>query len=85
MSVIFCIKCINVHTCNILSGSLRVIGMEIFDRSFPIFLYNRFHKLISPVSGLGTGSVDRRPVSKDPDNWSSDTTKHKTYRFGLFV
>lgn len=60
-------------TCSILRGSFRVTGMEILVRSFPMFLYRMFHKLMSPESGLGTGSLDRRPVSNDTDSWSSDT------------
>lgn len=64
-------------TCSILSGSFRVTGMEILVRSFPMFLYRMFHKLMSPESGLGTGSLDRRPVSNDTDSWSSDTGREK--------
>lgn len=64
-------------TCSILSGSFRVTGMEILVRSFPMFLYRMFHKLISPESGLGIGSLDRRPVSNDTDSWSSDTGRKK--------
>jgi hypothetical protein len=52
-------------TCSILMGSLRVTGMEILERSLPMFLQSRLQRLTS-VSGLGTGSLARRPVFSAP-------------------
>ena len=62
-------------TCSMLSGSLSVTGMEILVRSLPMFLYSRFHRLMSGVSGLGTGSVLRRPVAQSAWGSSSVTAK----------
>ena len=37
-----------------------------------MFLNNKFHRDISPPSGFGTGSLDRRPVLKEVRRLSSD-------------
>ena len=37
-------------------------GILIFERSFPIFLHKRFHKLTPAVEDIVTGSLTRRPV-----------------------
>ena len=62
-------------TCSMLSGSLSVTGMEILVRSLPMFLYSKFHRLMSGVSGLGTGNVLRRPVAQSAWGSSSVTAK----------
>ena len=43
-------------------GSFKVTGIEIFDKSFPIFLQSKFHKLRPDVSGLTAGNFCLRPV-----------------------
>ena len=40
-------------------------GMEIFDRSLPIFLHSRFQRLRPAVSALTAGNFWRRPVILD--------------------
>ena len=65
-------KCV---TCSMLSGSFSVTGMEILVRSFPMFLYSRFHRLMSGVSGLATGSLLRRPVAHSAWDGSSVTVQ----------
>lgn len=37
-------------------------GILIFERSFPIFLHNRFHRLTPAVDDIGTGSLILLPV-----------------------
>lgn len=43
-------------------GSFNATGIETCDRSLPMFLHSRFHRDSPSVSGLGTGSLVRRPV-----------------------
>jgi hypothetical protein len=43
-------------------GSFNATGIETCDRSLPMFLQSRFHKDSPSVSGLGAGSLVRRPV-----------------------
>jgi len=49
-------------TCNMLRGSFNATGMETCDRSLPMFLHSRFQSDSPSVSGLGVGSLVRRPV-----------------------
>ena len=44
------------------SGSFNVTGILIFERSFPMFLHNKFHKLTPAVEDIGTGSLTLLPV-----------------------
>ena len=44
------------------SGSFNVTGILIFERSFPIFLHNKFHKFTPAVEDIGTGSFILLPV-----------------------
>ena len=39
--------------------------MDIFDRSLPIFLHNKFHRFRPAVSALTAGNFCRRPVILD--------------------
>lgn len=47
-------------TCSILRGSLMVTGMDICDRSLPMFLYRRFQSEGPPWVGRGAGRRVRR-------------------------
>lgn len=55
-------------TCSRLRGSLRVTGMDTLDKSFPMFLYRKFHTEKSSVRGFGAGRRVRRPVKHFPSS-----------------
>lgn len=71
-------------TCNAFSGSFIETGMQIFDRSLPMFLHKRLQTLTSD-STRGTGSFERRRIW----NWlkcsrpssSAATSVYKTFYF----
>ena len=75
---------ISLHnlTCNMLSGSFNVTGMDIFVRSLPMFRYSRFHMLTSGDSGFGTGRRVLRPVAQIGCGGASESgTKMWTAKF----
>ena len=50
------------YLCRTDNGSFSVTGILILERSFPIFLHNRFHKLTPAVEDIGIGSLTLLPV-----------------------
>ena len=53
---------VNYYLWSAESGSFKVTGIDILDRSLPIFLHSKFHKFKPEVSGITAGSFCLRPV-----------------------
>jgi len=65
------------QTWRALSGSFMQTGIEIFERSFPMFLHSRLQTLTSD-STFGIGSLDRRRMwNRLKWSWPSSSTGHK--------
>ena len=60
--MLYCAIFRNSYLCRTESGSFNVTGILILERSFPIFLHNKFHKLTPAVEDIGTGSLILLPV-----------------------
>lgn len=49
-------------------NALTVTGIDILERSLPMFLHRRFQRLMPSVSDIGTGNFCLRPVCIEGDD-----------------